>query len=87
MILIGDFNAKSLNWYKNDKCSFEGSIIENATSQFGLQQAIMEQTDIFGNSSTCIILNSTSQAILLIESIVYASLLLKLPPPDYLFKI
>ena len=38
VVLIGDFNAKSKNWYKNDKGSFEGTIIKNVTLQFGLQQ-------------------------------------------------
>ena len=34
--IIGDFNAKSCNWYSHDKISFEGSTIECITSQFGL---------------------------------------------------
>ena len=38
VVLIGDFNAKSKNGYKNDKCSFEGTIFKNVTLQFGLQQ-------------------------------------------------
>ena len=38
LVLIGDFNMKSKNWYKNDKCSFEGNIIKNVTLQFYLQQ-------------------------------------------------
>ena len=32
ILLIGDLNAKSINWYKNDKWSFEGKIIENDTT-------------------------------------------------------
>lgn len=36
VVLISDFSAKSKTWYKNDKCSFEGNIIETVTSQFGL---------------------------------------------------
>ena len=31
--IIGDFNAKSCNWYSPDKTTFEGSNIENITSQ------------------------------------------------------
>ena len=30
---IGDFNAKSSNWYNKDKTSFEGNTVENVTSQ------------------------------------------------------
>ena len=33
---IGDFNAKSKNWYCQDKTSFEGKNMESITSQFGL---------------------------------------------------
>ena len=29
---IGDFNAKSCNWYSHDKTNFEGSTIESMTS-------------------------------------------------------
>ena len=38
LVLIGDVNVKSKNWYKNDKCSFEGNIMKNVTLQFCLQQ-------------------------------------------------
>ena len=31
VVFIGDFNVKSKNWYKNDKCSFKGNIIKNVT--------------------------------------------------------
>ena len=42
--LIGDFNAKSGNWYTGDTTTSEGSKIEVLTSQFGLQQIINEPT-------------------------------------------
>ena len=58
--LIGNFNAKSKNWYKNDKCSFEGNITENFTLQFGLQKVIKEPAHILDNSSSCIDLILTS---------------------------
>ena len=74
MVLIGDFNAKSKNWYKNVKCNFEGDIIEKVTSQFCLQQVIKEPTHILYNSSSCIDLIFTSQANLLIQSGVHPSL-------------
>ena len=44
---IGDFNAKSLNWYNKDKTSFEGNTIENVTSQLGLHQIINHQIIIY----------------------------------------
>ena len=62
MVLTGDFNAKSKNSYKNDKYSFEENIIENVTSQLGLQQVIKEPTHILVNSSSCFNLIFTSQA-------------------------
>ena len=36
MTTIGDFNAKSKNWYSQDKTSFEDKSIESITLQFGL---------------------------------------------------
>ena len=36
MTTIGDFNAKSKNWYSQDKTSFEGKTIESITSYFVL---------------------------------------------------
>ena len=57
---IGDFNAKSSNWYNKDKTSLEGNAIENLASQFGLHQIINEPTHILPNSSSCIDLIFTS---------------------------
>ena len=67
VVLTGDFNAKSKKWYHNDKCSFEGNIIENVSLQFILQKVIKEPTCILDNSSSCIDFIFTSQANLLIE--------------------
>ena len=74
VVLTDDCNAKSKNWYKNDKCSFEGNITENVTWQLGLQQVIKEPMHILDNSSSCIDLIFTSQANSLIESGVHPSL-------------
>ena len=74
VVLITDFNAKLKSWYKNEKRSFEGNIIENITSQFGLQQVIKEATHILDHSSSCINFIFTSQANVLIESVVHPSL-------------
>ena len=37
-VVLGDFNTKSLNWYKHDKTTYEGSKIDTVTLQFGVQQ-------------------------------------------------
>ena len=54
LTVIGDFNAKSPNWYNKDKTSFEGNTIENVTSRLGLHEMINEPTHILPNSSSCI---------------------------------
>ena len=59
---IGNFNAKSSDWYNKDKTSFEGNTIENVTSQLGLHRIINEPTHILPNSSSCIDLIFTSQS-------------------------
>ena len=60
MTSIGDFNAKSKNWYSQDKTGFEGKIIEKITSQFGLYQLSNEPTHLLENPSSCINLIFTS---------------------------
>ena len=46
IVAIVDFNAKSGNWFRQDKTSFEQDAIENLASQFGLHQLIKEPTHI-----------------------------------------
>ena len=72
--IIGDFNAKSCNWYSHDKTSFEGSTIESITSQFGLHRLINEPTHLLQSSSSCIDLIFTSQPNTVVESGVHPSL-------------
>ena len=72
--IIGDFNAKSFNWYSHDKTNFEGSNIESTTSQSGLHQLINEPTHLLQNSSSCIDLIFTSQPNIVVESGVHPSL-------------
>ena len=74
IVLIGDLNAKSKNWYFLDKTSHEGIEIENVTVQFGLQQIIKEPTHISNTSSSCIDLIFTSQPNLITDSGVHSSL-------------
>ena len=40
IVILGDFNAKSSNWYKHNKTTYEGPKIEAIKSQFGLKQLI-----------------------------------------------
>ena len=49
---IGDFNAKSRNWFCHEITSFEGDAIKNLTSQSGLHQVIKEPTHILDTSSS-----------------------------------
>ena len=49
-VIIGDFNAKSKQWCKIDKTSFEGSQLQLVTSKVGLLQMITEPTHILENS-------------------------------------
>ena len=72
--MLGDFNAKSSNWYKHDKTTYEGSKIEAITSQLGLKQLIQEPTHILPNSSSCIDLVFRSQPNLVMASGVHFSL-------------
>ena len=72
--IIGDFNAKSCNWYSHDKMSFKGSTIESITSQFGLHQLINEPRHLLQNSSSCINLIFTSQSNIVVESGAHPSL-------------
>ena len=74
MVALGDFNAKSSNWYNKDITNDEGRKIEIVTSQNGLHQEINEPTRILNNSSSFIDLILNSQPNLLIESGVHPSL-------------
>ena len=50
LVVIGDLNAKSKNWYPLDRTTYEGNIIEIITSHFGLHQLIHDPTHISGKS-------------------------------------
>ena len=71
--IIGDFNAKSSDWFIHDKTSFEGSTIESITFQFGLHQLINEPSHLLQNSSSCTDLTFTSQQNIEVESGVHPS--------------
>ena len=71
---LGDFNAKTTNWYKSDINFYEGLKIDTITFQFGLQQIINEPTYLNSNSSSCIDLIFTSQTNLVMKSGIHSSL-------------
>ena len=74
IVILGDFNAKSSNWYKHDTTTYEGSKIDAITSQFGLKQLIQEPTHVLTDSLSCIDLIFTSQPNLIMESGVHSPL-------------
>ena len=74
MVALGDFNAKSNSWYRNDSTDTEGSKIDILTSTFCFHQIINEATHILNNSSCCIDLIFTSQTNLVKVSGVHSSL-------------
>ena len=73
-VMIGNFNAKSSNWYLNDITSFAGTQIEFLASQFAVSQLIKEPTHILDNSKSCIDLIFTSQPNMIMDSGVHPSL-------------
>ena len=74
LVLLGDFNAKSSNWCKNDITTSEGKVIKNISLQFTLLEVINEPTNILESSSSCTDLIFTSQPNLITESGVHQSL-------------
>ena len=72
--MVGNFNAKSSNWYLNETTSFEGSQIEFLASQFPMSQVIKESTHILGNSKSCIDLIFTSEPKIVMDTGVHFSL-------------
>ena len=60
-IILGDFNARSLTWWKEDKTTTEGTHLEALKSLHILDQFISEPTHILSNSSSCIDLIFTNQ--------------------------
>ena len=46
LVVIGDLNAKSKNWFLLDRTTYEGNIIEIITSHFGMHQLIHDPMHI-----------------------------------------
>ena len=73
-IILGDFNARSNNWWQGDTQTSEGSRIDYLTTSSGFQQIISEPTHILKNSSSCIDLIFTDQPNLITDSGTHPSL-------------
>ena len=69
-VSLGDFHAKSSNWYKHDKTSYEGAKFEALVQHLGLQKTTDEPSHILAESS-CIDLIFTSNQGLVMDSGVH----------------
>ena len=74
VLITGDFNIRSTNWWKNDLSASEGTQVDSLTTSYGLSQIISDPTHILPNSSSCIDLIFTNQPNLVTESGVHPSL-------------
>ena len=74
VIITGDFNCRSTQWWENDIENNEGKLFEPLASDSGLHQMISEPTHLIGDSKSCIDLIFTDQPNLFIESGVHPSL-------------
>ena len=74
VLITGDFNVRSTNWWKNDLPTSEGTQVDSLTTSYGLSQVISDRTHILPNSSSCIDLIFTNQPNLVTESGVHQSL-------------
>ena len=49
LLITGDFNVRSANWWKNDLCTSEGTQVDSFTTSHGLTQIIFDLTHILSN--------------------------------------
>ena len=73
-IILGDFNARSSFWWKNDKTTVEGARLEALTYLHGFHQLISEPTHLLLTSASCIDLIFTDQSNLVVDSGTNSSL-------------
>ena len=74
-VVISDFNVKWKTWYSQDTPRFQGIIIENLTSIFGLSQIINKATHILESSSSYIDFIFTAKRNLVVKFGIHPSLL------------
>ena len=67
-IILGDFNARSKSWWKDDINKIEGTKIDALTSYHGLHQLISQPTHILENSASCIDLIFTDQLLNVVKA-------------------
>ena len=82
VLITGDFNVRSTNWWKNDLSTSEGTQVDSLTTSYGLSQIISDPTHILPNSSSCIDLIFTNQPNLVTKSGVHPSLHPKISPSN-----
>ena len=74
VLITGDFNVRSSNWWKNDLSTSEGTQVDLLTTSNGLSQIISDPAHILPNWCSCIDLIFANQPNLVTESGVYPSL-------------
>ena len=74
IVITGDFNCRSTQWWANDDENNEGNFFEPLTADLWLHQLISEPNHLMGDSKSCIDLLFTDQSNIVIDSEVHASL-------------
>ena len=74
ILMIADFNAKSINWPSNNTTTAEGAQLDYLTSLYGMKQVITERTHTLENVSSCIDLIFSNQPNLSMDSGVHPTL-------------
>ena len=73
-IILGDFNARSLSCWKEDKTTTEGTHLEALTSLYNFHQLISEPTHPLPHSNSYFDLIFTDQRNLVVNCITHSSL-------------
>ena len=74
IVITGDFNCRSKQWWGDDIENAEGKLFEPLTSDLGLHQLISEPTHLLNNSKSCIDLIFTDQPNLFVDNGVHPTL-------------
>ena len=74
VIITGDFNCRSRQWWEGDNENDEGKQFEALMSDLGLHQLVSGPTHMIGKSKSCIDLILSDQPNLFIESGIHPSL-------------
>ena len=74
VVLSGDFNCCSTQWWDNENENEERSCFDPLISDLGLHQLINEPTHIIGEHRSCIDLIFTNQPNIVLEAGVHPSL-------------